>query len=749
MLGSARRRRTGWAPVSVAGAIALLWGCRGDRGDADEVSAEEHQRTAAKKLVDDPPNFARDVAPILYKHCTSCHHEGGPAPFSFVEYESAKAHASQITEVTLTEYMPPWLPAEGFGAFEGEQRLMHAEKKTLAGWAAAGKPPGNLADAPKPPVYVHGWQLGAPDLELEADAAFDVPADGKDVYRNFVIHVPPGPPRFVKTVELQPGPPQVVHHAVVRVDASGDARRLDSADADPGFDGMVFAGATMPGGRFIGWTPGRVPHAGSDDRSWQLVGDSDLVVQVHLRPTGKPEKVRPKLGIHFAAHPPTKVALAMELSSTEIDIPAGEANYRVEDTFTLPADVNVISVYPHAHYLGTDLEGFATLPNGNKRWLIKITRWDFNWQDEYRFMKPVALPKGSVITMNYRYDNSADNPRNPASPPVRVQFGPDSADEMAELILEIEPADPAELPKLDAAFRKKWLSGQVETVRRQIKADDKNAQHHANLAALLLRAGDTAGAKASYEASLALRDHADTHLDLAVLFLGEKNWVDASAQIDAALVLEPESARGHLTQGNVRRLSEVWADAVVSYQRALELDPSLVNAHNNLGVSLEKLEKPAEAAAAFESAIELAPGRAKIRENHGRALQAAGAYTDAIAAYRAALERNPGSLRAMQGLAWLLATHPDEKVRDPAEALVVAQGGADATQGRSPEVLEALAAAMAASGMFAEAKPVIERAITLGEAAKRDDLVARYREHLALFELKKPIVLPAKSRRRR
>ncbi|WP_146155244.1 tetratricopeptide repeat protein [Enhygromyxa salina] len=716
--------------------VVAVSACGGEAREAADVGPAATAQTPRGA-----PTYARDVAPIIHANCSVCHHEGGPGPFALIDYDDVSDHAEQIVEVTHSGFMPPWLPREGFGSFVGERRLSSADKQTLAAWVEGGRLPGDLARAPEPPSFTHGWQLGPPDLELEAEAAFELPADGTDVYRNFVIAVPPGPARFVKTVELQPGAQQVVHHAVMRVDVSGEARRLDEADAAPGFDGMVFGGAKMPGGRFVGWTPGKAPEPGSDDRSWQLAGGSDLVVQVHMRPSGKPELIRPKVGLHFASHPPTKAALAMELSSTSLDIAPGDGDYRVTDTFVLPADVRVLSVYPHAHYIGKQLEGFATLPDGSKRWLIKIDDWDFDWQDQYRFERPIALPKGSVITMDFRYDNSAENPRNPSSPPRRVVFGPNSTDEMAELILEFEPVNPAELRVLDDAFMAKWLSGQIEGARRRVAEQPRSADALANLGALLARASRAEEAKASYEASLALNDDAGVRVDLALVSIALADPEGAEAQLDAALRLDPSHARAHLVRGNRQRLAGNFAGAVASYKRVIAADPEQVEAHNNLGVTYEKLGQPTRAVEAFARAVELAPGRALFRENHGRALEATHAYTEALAAYSAALERNARSIKAMRGVAWILATHPDPAIRDPQQALRVAEAAGRMTSFRSPEVVEALAAGLAASGRFEPASEAIGRALELARAAKRADLVERYKGHARLFETNQAIVL--------
>jgi tetratricopeptide (TPR) repeat protein len=689
------------------------------------------------------PTYARDVAPIIHAHCSPCHHEGGPGPFALLDPDDVDDHAEQIVEVTRSGYMPPWLPREGYGRFAGQRGLSATQRAVLADWLAGGRQSGDLSSAPPPPTFTDGWQLGEPDLVLRAEAAWELPADGPDVYRNFVISVPPGPARFVKTVELRPGSPRVVHHAVLRVDVEGEARRLDRADPASGFSGMVVGGARMPGGNFVGWTPGKTPYAGSDERGWSLAGESDLVVQVHLRPSGKPESIVPEIGIHFATRPPSKAGLALVLSSTDIDIAPGDANYEVIDSLELPADVLVASVYPHAHFVAKQIEAYATLPDGRREWLLSIDDWDFDWQDQYRFVVPIELPKGSVITMRHVYDNSAANPRNPSSPPQRVRFGPSSTDEMAELILEVEPRNPEDLQVLDAALEARWLAVQIATAQRALASEPADVSTRANLASLLAHAGRTAEAKREYEAALALHDDPGTRVDLSIVLATLGELEQAEAQLDAALRREPEHARAHLVRGNRQRSSGQLGSldmAVVSYRRAIAADPELVEAHNNLGATYEQLGQPERAARSFAQAVALAPGRAQFHENHARALEAAGQHDEALAVYRAALQRDDSSIRALRGLAWLLATHPDPSKRDPKQAIAFAQAGGRITGFRSPELLEALAAALAADGQFAPAREAIARAIELAQIAKRDDLVERYRARDQLFARGESIV---------
>lgn len=694
----------------------------------------------AKRELDATPSFARDIAPIVHAKCAGCHHEGGPAPFALVSYDEVRDHGEQLVDVTQRNSMPPWLPSAGKHAFVGERerRLDAREKQRLADWVAAGMPSGDLAQLPALPPFPSGWQLGEPDLVLAASEAFELPAEGPDVYRNFVIAVPPGPPRFVRTVELLPGSPTIVHHAVMRVDTSSDARKLDADDPLPGYDGMAIGSARMPGGRFIGWTPGKSPTPGSDERSWQLLGGSDLVVQVHLRPSGKLERVQPRVGIHYAERPPSRPALAMELSSTDIDIAPGERDYRVSDSLALPVDVRLVSIYPHAHYIGKHLSGHARLPDGRELELIRIEHWDFDWQDEYRYVQPITLPAGTVIRMDFRYDNSADNPNNPSSPPRRVVHGVNSTDEMAELIFEVEPVNPAELGVLDAAFMAKWLDGQIAKFERQLEREGEQRGTLLTLAALLGRAKRSSEAKQRFERALELGDDASVRVDLALVLedLGERPG--AHAQLDAALAAEPELARAHLVRGNLLRESGDFDAALASYTRALASDPTLVEAHNNRGVTFEKLERPADAAACFARAIELEPARSLFYENLGRAREAEGRPSEALVAYEGALERNPGSLKALRGAAFLLATNGDAKQRDPARALELAQQAGRMTNFRSPEIMEATAAALAVNGRFEQARGAIDRAIELAVAGQRPDLEQRYRkqaERLANDEL--------------
>ena len=575
--------------------------------------------SAAAPTVPDQPTFAEHVAPIVYEHCTPCHYAGGSAPFPYESFDDVRDHATQIAEVSADGTMPPWLPEPGHGEFQGARTLDPVTRDTLVRWVEQGTPAGELASAPPPPRFDAGWRLGEPDLVLETGAPFELPADGKDVYRNFVIPVPPGPPRFVRAVEIVPGDPQVVHHGVLRVDLTGSVRRLDAEDPAPGFDGMAFGGARMPDGRFLGWTPGRRPDPGSDARAWRLLGGSDLVLQLHLRPSGKVEPISARVGLHFAERPPTMPALSMELSSSEIDLPPGARDVRVRDRYRVPVDVAIRSVYPHAHYLGRRIEAWATLPDGSRRDLLLIEDWDFDWQDEYRLVRPLRLPKGSTIHMDWSFDNSAQNPHNPFSPPRHVRYGPASTDEMAELILEVEPDDPRHLAALDQDFRRKWLGDQAALYERLVERSPDDPDVVANLGAFRQLMSDSAAATAAYERALRLDpDHVQANIELGIVLMGEGKLPRAVAHLRRAATVAPDRPRPHLTLANALRKQGKDDEAIEHYRRVIELDPGSAEAHNNLGITLEARRDLAGALEHFGRARQLQPNTALFGKNLAR-----------------------------------------------------------------------------------------------------------------------------------
>src|SRR5262245_41324517 len=406
-----------------------------------------------------PPSvtFSRDIAPILFDKCGVCHHPAGPAPFSLLTYASAKQHATQIAAATRSRFMPPWKSEPGFGEFIGQRHLTDEEIALIDRWVAGGALEGDARPLPAP-TWTEGWQLGKPDLVVTLPTPYQLPSDGIDVSRVFVLPVPTTARRSVKGLEFRPGNPRVVHHANIRIDPTRASRQLDERDPDPGYDGVILRSAVFPDGYFLGWTPGQVSPLLPKGMAWTLEPGSDLVVEIHMQPSGKPEEVAPSIGLYFTDEPPERTPVMLRLGRQNIDIPAGNNHYVVEDAFVPPVDVELRALQPHAHHRAREVEAVATLPDGSRQWLINIKSWDFRWQHVYRLASPLALPRGTTIAMRYTYDNSVANLRNPQQPLIRVFWGQFSRDEMGDLWLQVLTRTERDRQLLNDAFRPKLIA---------------------------------------------------------------------------------------------------------------------------------------------------------------------------------------------------------------------------------------------------------------------------------------------------
>lgn len=401
------------------------------------------------------PTFSHDVAPLLYKHCADCHHSGGVAPFALLTYEDAKRRAALIATVTSKRYMPPWLPSAP--RFQHEQKLTDAAIGILRAWAAGGAPEGNSRETPSAPQFHDGWSLGKPDIETAMLHEFAVPADGPDLYQCFVIPSPSPRARYLHALDIRPGNPRVVHHAILFQDTTHTARQRDTGNGYTCFGTPGF----LPARGLGGWTPGTQPVVNPEDISETLHGGADLVLQVHYHPSGRPEIDRTRVALYFTDTVPKRRLMDIPLTSNRIDIPAGERAYKVTDHFTLPTDVDVLGIIPHAHYVCRSMYGYAVLPDGTRRTLLRISEWNFDWQQQYRYPAPVRLPEGTIVEMEFTYDNSAENPRNPNHPPARVVYGPGSSDEMAGLHLQVVALDEDGAEELSQALWGKMMRSRV------------------------------------------------------------------------------------------------------------------------------------------------------------------------------------------------------------------------------------------------------------------------------------------------
>jgi hypothetical protein len=358
-------------------------------------------------------------------------------------YADAAKRARLIAEVTASRYMPPWKPVGGH--FANERRLTEPQIETLKRWAAAGAPEGDPKRAPVPPVFSSDWTLGKPDLVIRLPKPFAIPAEGPDLYQCFVVPSGVMADRYIRAFEFRPSNRRIVHHALFFTESSGVARKIGGTTATYPCFGSI---GTLWTSAIGGWSPGNIPAAMPAGTGVWLPRKADLVFQIHYHPTGKAEDDQSSLALYFAEGPPTRHMVDIGLSSRRIDIPEGMTEYKVRDHFTLPVDVEAVGIIPHAHLVCKRVYAWAILPKGKRIELLRIDDWDFNWQDQYRYARPLILPADTRLEMEITYDNSDANPHNPNHPPNRVVWGPGVTDEMAGLHVQAMPVRESDLHEL-------------------------------------------------------------------------------------------------------------------------------------------------------------------------------------------------------------------------------------------------------------------------------------------------------------
>lgn len=521
---------------------------------------------------DSTPTYAREVAPVFYRQCVGCHRPGGAGPFSLLDPEQASARARAIGRAVSSQDMPPWLPAPGGVAFHDERRLSEAEIGLVRRWVDGGAPTGRREDLPPAPTFPATWQLGTPDLVVEFPEPYELGPEGPDVYRNFVIPLPPGTNRFVRGFEFLPGNP-AIHHARLLFDATGEARRRDAADPVCGFAGTM-PPAKGPPGFLLGWTPGRVPRLQPAGFTFALDDLGDLVVQLHLQRTGKREVIRPRIGLFLTGEAPTARPVQVGLVAQAFEIPAGESNRVVSRSLELPAAAELLGVMPHAHYLGRTVELVATPPGGVSQRLLWIPHWRFNWQDEYRLVRPVPLPSGTRLEMRITFDNSAANPANPNRPPKPVRHGPESVDEMAEMWLVLGAAGEADRTTLERAGREFGWRETVAAFTEKVRQEPGNAGYHLELGRTLGSLGKRQEAFQQLVQAVQLNPGlAEAHHYIGILYYERGILESAEAAFRNALELEPDRARTHAALGFLLLAAGERTEAIDHLRRALALDP--------------------------------------------------------------------------------------------------------------------------------------------------------------------------------
>jgi hypothetical protein len=523
--------------------------------------------------------FSKEIAPIVWNRCAPCHRPGQAGPFSLLSYAEVKRQVVQIADVTAKGIMPPWPPDSPHGTFAGDRRLLPEELALLQQWISEGGVEGNPSDLPPAPQWPDEWFLGQPDLIVQMPEPFVLPAEGRDLYRNFVIPIPTTERRYVRAVELRPGNSRVVHHCFMFIDETGQSRRLDGKEARPGTP----PGTKMPEGQFLSYQPGRLPAMAPEGLAWTLEKGSSLLLQMHLTPTGKPETLQATIGLYFTDRPPAIGPVKLGLTSLVIDIPAGKTNHLVTDSFKLPVDLKVLAVLAHAHYLAKEMKGFATLPDGGRVPLLHIKNWNFDWQGDYRFARPLFLPKGSILKMEYTYDNSTNNVRNPNSPPKQVTYGEQSSDEMAELWFQVLVENAADRAVLIRDYSIKTDQVFYERSEYLLQRNPADAKGHFTRALILLNRKQTAKALEHFNRALEAKpDYQEAYFTLGVVHLMNGNLNGAKDAFENAIRLDPGDYRAHGSLGNVFLRTGRRAEAIAQFETALRINPNDSTAKENL-----------------------------------------------------------------------------------------------------------------------------------------------------------------------
>jgi hypothetical protein len=355
------------------------------------------------------PTFYRDVLPILQRHCQECHRGGEVAPMALQTYAQVRPWAKSIKSAVLSRKMPPWFADPHFGRFSNDVSLEAAEIATLTRWVDCGAHEGHAAEAPKPLKYTEGWRIPAPDAVFELPQPVPIPASGTIDYMYFAVPTGFTEDRWVDSIEVRPTNRAVVHHAIVYIQGPGGG---------------------APGGEYLGgYAPGAVPQQWKQGQARLIPAGSNLIFQLHYTTNGKPATDRTRLGIVFAKHAPEQQVLAMQALNPYFVIPPGDGDFQVDATRTVREDSYLVGLRAHMHLRGKSFEFRVVYPTGRTEVLLRIPKYDFNWQPYYYLAAPLKLPRGTRIECTAKFDNSVNNPFNPNAN-AAVKWGEQSWDEM-------------------------------------------------------------------------------------------------------------------------------------------------------------------------------------------------------------------------------------------------------------------------------------------------------------------------------
>jgi peroxiredoxin/mono/diheme cytochrome c family protein len=374
---------------------------------------------AAKPKADGPVTYAKQVSRIIQKNCQTCHRPGQVGPMPLQNYDEVLAWSDTIKEVVNERRMPPWHADPKFGEFKNDRSLSAADRAALIAWVDGGCPAGNDKDLPGDESYAEGWTIGTPDAVFSMQQAFRVPARTTDrgvEYQYFRVPTKFATDVWVQAAEARPGNRALVHHIIVFIHAPKGRESNDGDDR-------------VGNGFLTGYAPGDMPSAFEPGAAKRIPAGSELVFQMHYTPNGVEGDDQSSVALIFAKSPPRREVRTRGIDDQSLAIPKGANNYEVVATTTFKKEAEVLGFMPHMHLRGKDIEYRLIYPGGRSATLLRVPRYDFNWQTTYRLKKPLKVPPLSRIQVVAHFDNSADNPNNP-DPSKPVYWGEQTWDEM-------------------------------------------------------------------------------------------------------------------------------------------------------------------------------------------------------------------------------------------------------------------------------------------------------------------------------
>ena len=408
-------------------------------------------RPQAQQPAASAPTFTRDVAPILYKHCVTCHRPGEIGRMSLLTYEQARPYAKAMANAVTNRTMPPWHADAPAGTFHNERLLSDPERQTLTAWAAGGAPGGDPKDLPAQPAFSEGWSLGKPDVVLEMLEDYPIAAKGTIQCEWFYIPTNFAEAKWVKSIEVRPGNRAAVHHVLVYYRAKPDskvppiARPNQKHQANPPRDEEGVAERPrrtnlqgMPPRLVATYAPGTNPQVAPAGTAFRLEPGGILELQMHYTTTGQPTTDRTKVGVTFSTDPSPREIRAQHFMNMQMKLPANAADVAVTTDLEFLQDATVWGLFPHTHLRGKKWAYTLVLPGGETKSILSVPRYDFNWQTYYMFKEPLQVPKGSKIVSTAWYDNSAANKSNP-NPKVDVGWGDQTWQEMQYTGIVLSP----------------------------------------------------------------------------------------------------------------------------------------------------------------------------------------------------------------------------------------------------------------------------------------------------------------------